>query len=191
MRHALRTNARLTRIAGFSSARTRESLEEVHVIVVIAVVVEGIGRGADIAVFECQVKRIGGVFRDIRNRRDPRCGGIAGGAQWIPFLFGVMDLKSGADDGKPDEAAFVGRIRLDIRAGDHRSHGCECGHDDMNIGRGRSTYGGGIDVVPTDPQIAGRFMQEKRGFEITQWRKNRRLRRGIGLIVDGLAALLK
>ncbi len=61
----------------------------------------------------------------------------------------------------------------------------------MNIGGCRSHRGIGIDIVPTDAEITSSLMQHEGRFEITERRKNRRLRARVRLKVYGFAALLK
>ncbi len=71
LRNALPTNAGLPSVTCLPPARAGESLEEIHVIVVIAIIVERRRSRTDIAIFECQVKRIWRNFRDIGDCRNP------------------------------------------------------------------------------------------------------------------------
>jgi hypothetical protein len=102
-----------------------------------------------------------------------------------------MDLETTANDGETNKTTFVGRIRLDIRAKNHGSNGCERGNDDMNF-RGRWwRHSRWVDVVPTYAEVTCRFVKEEGRLKIAQRRKDGGLGAGVGLIIDGFTALLK
>lgn len=191
LRNALRANPRLHRIARFSSAGAREPFEEVHVIVVVAVVVERIGRRANVTVLEGQVKRIGRHLGDIGDRGNPRGHRGTSSTDWIPLLLGIMILKSRAQNDESDEPAFVGRIGLDVGAGNDGIHRRPRGHDDVDIASCGGCGRRWVDVVPTYAKVACRFMQQEGGLEIAKRRKDRRLGAGIGLKIDRFSAILK
>lgn len=191
LRNARAANARLSCVADFASTSARETFEEIDVIVVVTVVVEGIRSRSDVTIFECQVKRIGRDLGDIRNGGDPSTWWIAARANGIPLLFGIMNLESRTNDGKTNEAPGISGIGFDIGASNYATDRSARRNDNVDLrGSGRRNRIG-IDVVPTNAKITGGFVQEKRRFEVAKRRKDRRLGARVGLKVNGFTPLLK